>query len=1136
MASKEVEIDFCEDDNKFDECNALVLPGKKIKPTKSKNKLNNVEKKVVLSKKKRKKLEKILERKNKKLNRTKLISDLKEFQVKEKQYDLMPSTSVIQTAGRKRINDLIKLYNVINVNEENGEKPNFDHRKLKIPKINLKCNEKNFNRRVKNTKDLNVVGLEMSSEDEEEEEESADETKSSCSDSDHETESTEKCVNNESEKKEVTVVPKVEEKVISTPKVEIKKEIKKSVYLTVNRVEEIQNRRLKLPILTEEHRIMEEIMYNPVVIICGETGSGKTTQVPQFLYEGGYTMNGKMIGITEPRRVAAISMAKRVAHELNLTLNEVSYQIRFDGTVTDKTMIKFMTDGILMKEIQHDFLLRKYSAIVIDEAHERSLYSDILIGFLSRVVKTRQKQGDPLKLIIMSATLRVEDFTENKKLFIETPPVIKIDARQFPVSVHFSKRTNPNYLREAFKKVCKIHSSLPPGGILVFLTGRQEVNSLCRMLKEKFPFNNISKETVDKEGNVDEKSSEENVPIKDEKQNSSKVPMVNLDCYSVEPTESERIMDDLDYSDDEFDKENLSEDEFDYDDEEMNGVTTDEPLYCLPLYSMLPNHKQALVFKNPPPGCRLCVIATNVAETSLTIPNIKYVIDTGKIKNKVFDTITGISTFIVEWTSKASADQRAGRAGRTSAGHCYRLYSSAVYNDQFKKYSIPEILAKPIDDLMLQMKAIGIDNVANFPFPSPPKIESLLAAEKRLIFLEALKEENVILKGKKIVRSFISSIGKVMATFPVNPRYSKMLCLSSQSNLLPFTIAIISALTVQEIFIYDEGKQKNAFFSNPLCLQFGDLLAILNAVGAANNEGLSAKFCEHYGLRYSAMVEINKLRMQLSQQIKEINKEANVSTEISQPPNQEQIRLLRQLFLCGFTDHVAKRVPIQIRSNNDDLDENGPVTKKPRSGRYCYQSTEVVCPIFISPHSALSNETPPYVVYHDIFESTKMYMRTIVPIEPEWLPIYASKHCNFSNPLNHPPPRYDEIDDKVKCYRTSTFGPHNWQLPAVESEYPECFDKYRHFALFLLSGNVLKWFDKYSKILITPPIVITKPWAFIQPKVDQIVNALTCNKINSKKALKSKWKSEQSFLLNEYLEWIPESQKEKIRSTWPPTN
>lgn len=491
-----------------------------------------------------------------------------------------------------------------------------------------------------------------------------------------------------------------------------------------------------------------------------------------------------------------------------------------------------------------------------------------------------------------------------------------------------------------------------------------------------------------------------------------------------------------------------------------------------------------------------------------------------QIKNKVYDHVTGISTFLIEWTSKASGDQRAGRAGRTSAGHCYRLYSSAVYNDQFRKYAEPEILVKPIDDLLLQLKAIGIDNVANFPFPSPPRIESLLAAEKRLVMLEALKEETFIGRKKaKIVRSSITPIGRVMATFPVNPRYSKMLCLSRQSDLLPFTVAIISALTVQEIFLHGENgggsksseRARNVFFGSPHCLTLGDLMAVLAAVGAANYEGaLSAKFCEHYGLRYSALVEINKLRGQLAAQIREITGAAvnTISTAGLEPPTDEQVRLLRQLFLCGFIDHVAKRVPVTYVNEEDG---QGNVVKRVVA-RNSYQSMEVDGPVYLSPHSALQRETPAYVAYHDLYESGaegsgRMYMRNVVVIEAAWLPLYAAKQCTFSQPLSEPPPRYDPAEDAVKCHRSATFGPHLWPLPTVELEYPECTDRYCHFACALFSGEVMRSLSKNVPFLNSPPIIFTKPWGMVQPKVEKVVGALASRKIASRRALLAAWQN-----------------------------
>ena len=333
-----------------------------------------------------------------------------------------------------------------------------------------------------------------------------------------------------------------------------------------------------------------------------------------------------MIGVTEPRRVAATSMAQRVAHEMNLKDGQVSYQIRFEGNVGEETQIKFMTDGVLLKvscrfqvgqsvrlrifvhifqEVQKDFLLVKYSVIIIDEAHERSVYSDILLGLLSRIVALRRKRGNPLKLIIMSATMRVEDFTNNPRLFKVPPPLIKVDARQFPVTVHFNKRTElVDYISEAYKKVRKIHLQLPDGGILVFLTGQQEVNALCRKLRHAFPGTKPERQYNDNPTSDQAVSSGAQKGLYGEKQKKDIInrPQVNLDHYSalplqeVEPDNDDAELDDLN-----------SGGESDEDDDDMRALAHSKqapPLWVLPLYSLLPSHRQQKVFQPPPEGFR----------------------------------------------------------------------------------------------------------------------------------------------------------------------------------------------------------------------------------------------------------------------------------------------------------------------------------------------------------------------------------------------------------------------------------------------------------------------------------------------------------------------------------------------------
>jgi ATP-dependent RNA helicase DHX37/DHR1 len=273
----------------------------------------------------------------------------------------------------------------------------------------------------------------------------------------------------------------------------------------------------------------------------------------------------------------------------------------------------------------------------------------------------------------MSATLRVTDFIANPHLFPEPPPVINIDARQYPVTVHFSKKTNlHDYVTEAFRKVSKIHQRLPPGGILVFLTGQGEIRNLVKRLRDQFT---LSSQSTPGNGN------DWAPPVKV----SAKSMDVELEDVDVEPAADDEGL--INSSEDE-DSSDLS----DFETEDAEVAASAEPLYVLPLFSLLPVTEQLKIFQPPPDGFRLCVVATNVAETSLTIPGIKYVVDCGRVKERVYDKRTGVESFQVRWVSKASAGQRSGRAGRIGPGHCYRLYSSAVFERDFSTFAEPEIL------------------------------------------------------------------------------------------------------------------------------------------------------------------------------------------------------------------------------------------------------------------------------------------------------------------------------------------------------------------------------------------------------------------------------------------------------------
>ncbi|PQE09457.1 hypothetical protein CJF31_00011704 [Rutstroemia sp. NJR-2017a BVV2] len=584
---------------------------------------------------------------------------------------------------------------------------------------------------------------------------------------------------------------------------------RKAFSVSIERPSTIQDVRLKLPVVAEEQKIMEAIHNNNLVVVYGATGSGKTTQVPQFLYEAGYgtkdSPNPGMIGVTQPRRVAAVSMAKRVGDELADHGKRVAYQIRFEGTVSPDTAIKFMTDGVLLREVAQDIALRKYSAIVIDEAHERSVNTDILIGMLSRVVKLREElaQEDPavqpLKLIIMSATLRVTDFTQNQTLFSSPPPVLQAEGRQYPIS--HAKR---------IMIMLRKHSEKSAKGI-----------------------------------------------------------------------------------------ENCHQEDFS-------------------------------VFEPPPDGSRLIVLATNVAETSLTIPGIRYVFDCGRSKERKFDKTTGVQSFEVGWISKASASQRAGRAGRTGPGHCYRLYSSAVYERDFDEFAEPEILRMPIEGVVLQLKSMNLQHVVNFPFPTPPDRQSLASAEKLLAYLSAISPSGQI-----------TPTGSTMSIFPLSPRFARILLVGHLHDCLPYTIALVAGLSAADIFIPENQiipaatpRDEDTYLTTAekiemdaranLRRQFNkvhqsftflddrsDAIKLLQAVGEFAHEPTEAWCASHY-VRYKTLKEISQLRRQITDLLR-TNIPAFAALKYEEklsPPSPKQVKALKQMVAAGFIDHVAIRADL----------------------------------------------------------------------------------------------------------------------------------------------------------------------------------------------------------------------------------
>ncbi len=781
---------------------------------------------------------------------------------------------------------------------------------------------------------------------------------------------------------------------------------RKAFHVEVARSPEIESARLALPVVAEEQQIVEAIHEHDVVIVSGGTGSGKTTQVPQFLFEAGYgnvdSDTPGMIGVTQPRRVAAVSMARRVAEELGpVHGGAVAYQIRFESTMSARTAIKFMTDGVLLREAGADVALRQYSAVVIDEAHERSINTDVLIGIVSCVnriradlnsvhVRTdgwyyekvydddpanidefgnntkpptlvRRKPFVPLKLIIMSATLQLDELTHNTRLFRTPPRVVVVEGRQYPVTVHFARTTRHDYADEAFSKVVRGHRKLPPGGFLVFLTGEDEIQRLARRLR--LEINGV---------------------------HSASQPKVRLSTREV-PAETEDIefgggLEDEEGGDGAFlEGEDLDEPEADEDDVDDALFVPDEGetagsgpqrVHVLPLFSKLPTKEQQRVFAAVPAGHRLVVLATNVAETSLTIPGIRYVFDSGRAKARTYNRYSGVQTFEVGWVSKASASQRAGRAGRTGPGHCYRLYSSAVYEEQFDAFAEPEILRMPIEGVVLQLKAMHVPYIESFPFPTPPDVGSLRRAERLLRCLGAVHETDPGVIGSP---TEATPLGELMAAFPLSPRFAKILMVGHPGDCIHYVIALVAALSADEIFVRhttaippvaaatqamnDElaaraarkagtaGNGRDAPYDDadddahgpPARLvrtpadirqdelhrttaelywrvqrQFAsldggrsDALKMLQAVGEFSHEPTEA-WCAGHFLHHKALLQVQKMRRQLTHLLRtSLPLHASLAYQEQLPrPTPAQITLLKQMVAAGFVDNLAMRADL----------------------------------------------------------------------------------------------------------------------------------------------------------------------------------------------------------------------------------
>lgn len=654
--------------------------------------------------------------------------------------------------------------------------------------------------------------------------------------------------------------------------------------------------RRSLPMFTFRDDLLKAIDEYQVLVVVGETGSGKTTQLPQYLYEAGYTKprgdkERMKIGCTQPRRVAAMSVAARVAQEMNVSLGqEVGYSIRFEDYTSDVTILKYMTDGMLLREFLSEPDLASYSVMIIDEAHERTLHTDILFGLLKDVARFRPD----LKLIISSATLDAEKFSD----YFDGAPVFKIPGRRYPVDICYTRQPEGDYVDAATVAALQIHTSRPlgstppaegeeelddfghpkkfqpAGDILIFLTGQEEVEAAAELLEKR--------------------------------------------VKSLGDTAPELV------------------------------------IACI--YGALPSELQSKIFEPTPPGSRKVVIATNIAETSLTIDGISYVIDCGFCKQNSYNPTTGMESLVVTPCSRAAANQRSGRAGRTGPGMCFRLFTKQTFLTEMDENTIPEIQRTNLSSVVLLLKSLGINDLIRFDFMDPPPVPTLMGSLEHLYALGSLND-----------RGELTRLGRRMAELPLDPMLSKVLLQSEVYKCTSDILSVCAMLNVGGQIFYAPKEKKvlaeaarKAFFHAT-----GDHLSLLNVFAGWAGARFDKQWCYDNYVQYRSMQRALNVREQLKRLLPRV--------EIALDEEAEE-----NLDSPGFQNPNAldtlKCIAAGFFYNSAMLQ---------RSGSYATYKTKQT--VDIHPTSALHGERPKWLIYHELVLTKKEYLREVSEIQSDWL-------------------------------------------------------------------------------------------------------------------------------------------------------
>lgn len=655
----------------------------------------------------------------------------------------------------------------------------------------------------------------------------------------------------------------------------------------------------ELPISARINDIRDALLHHQVVIVAGETGSGKTTQLPKLCMELGWGTRG-IIGHTQPRRIAARSVAERIADELHSSVGDlVGYSVRFTDAVSEDTLVKVMTDGILLAEIHHDRLLRAYDTIIIDEAHERSLNIDFLLGYLKQILPQRPD----LHIIITSATIETERFAEHFAIDGKPAPIIEVSGRTYPVEIRYRPGTEDDDPLDVFvDAVTELYteSSVEGGDILAFFPGEREIREAeAALRKQQFP-----------------------------------------------------------------------------------------ALDIVPLFGRLSAAEQHRVFEKH--TTQRVVLATNVAETSLTVPGIRYVIDTGTARISRYSHRTKIQRLPIEEISQASARQRSGRCGRLSDGIALRLYSEENFEAR-PSYTEPEILRTNLAAVILRMADLGFGSVEDFPFLDPPELSSIRDGVQELRELGTLRDDMAL-----------TSTGRTMARIPTDPRLARMLIEAQRRGVLGDVMVIVAGLSLQDIRErpseqQQEADQLHARFRNPHSdfLSYLQLWDYLHKQQKELSRSTFRRLCKKEFLHWMRYREW----LDLVQQLTDICHELKWSWKSHQYEGGVNEDAIHRALLAGLLSHIGSRI-------SDTRDYQGT-----RGKRFA-----------IFPSSGVARKTS-FLMAYEIVETSRVWARTVAAINPEWVEKAAGEMVSH----RYAEPHWSHSRGEVQAYETTSL----WGVPLV---------------------------------------------------------------------------------------------------------